>query len=173
MKQYKKNKQFRLPYFNYSSTGLYFITICTKQRNPIFGIIRDGIFIPTDIGKITVECWQNIPVKAPYASIDSFVTMPDHIHGIICINNPDQDQFLKEKIFQPTKRSLSIVVRSYKGAVTLRSREIYPNIDIWQKRFYDRIIRTEKELNAIRTYIENNPMQWEAKRNISKNIIVI
>ena len=136
VKRFKLHKQFRLPYYNYSSTGLYFITICTKNRNPLLGNIRDGLFIPTDIGKIAAECWQNIPLKSPYASIDSFVLMPDHVHGIICINNPDNDQFLKEKMFQPTKRSLSIAVRSFKSAVTLQSRAIYPDIDIWQKRFF-------------------------------------
>jgi len=170
--RYKLHKQFRLPYYNYSSTGLYFITICTKNRNPLFGNIRDGHIIPSDIGKIAIECWENIPFKSPYASVDSFVTMPDHIHGIICINNPDNDKFLKEKIFQPAKRSLSIAVRSFKSAVTLQSRAIYPDIDIWQKRFFDRIIRNEKELNAIRTYIENNPMQWEADKNNPENIMM-
>ncbi|MFZ4621653.1 MAG: transposase [Bacteroidota bacterium] len=159
-KRFKDHKQYRLPYFNYSSTGSYFITVCTKDRVNLFGRIENGKIIVTEMGRIAQDCWEKIPVISSFATLDQYVVMPNHVHGIIKIYNPDEDSFLTTKEFKIRPRSISTVVAGFKSAVTKRCREIDPTIDIWQSRFFDRIIRNDAELNNIRQYIKNNPAQW-------------
>ena len=146
------------------------MTVCTHERKHILGKIVKGELELSPIGKIVEQCWQNIPSSSPYASIDSFVIMPNHVHGIIAIENQDEKREIAEMKFKPEKRSLSIVVRNFKGAVSIRSREQYAGIRIWQSRFYDRIIRNEKELNAVRKYIEDNPLKWEEEKGNTDNL---
>ncbi|MEW5798062.1 MAG: transposase [Bacteroidota bacterium] len=172
--KYKYHKQYRLPYYNYASTNLYFVTICTYKRQEIFGRILNSKINLSDEGKCVEDSWKMIPVVANYAGIDVFVIMPNHIHGIIAINNPDEPRELPTKAFAVRKRSLSNVVRNFKTAVTTKIRKLkndneYP---VWQSRFYDRIIRNEKELNAIRNYIINNPVKWEEERNNPENLLM-
>ncbi len=161
--KYKQNSQYRLPYFNYASSALYFVTVCCHNRNCHFGVVEDGAVVKSWIGEIAESCLNNIPKSSSYASLDSFVIMPDHIHVIIGIDNPDEKVDIPEKIFSPRKRSLSIVVRNFKAAVSIFAGRIDPSLTIWQSRFYDRIIRNERELNSIRKYIEDNPMAWSRK----------
>jgi putative transposase len=168
-KRFQDHKQFRLPYFNYSSTGMYFITVCTKNRIEYFGKVENGQMVPSEMGKIVEACWQLIPRISSFASLDQFVVMPNHVHGIITINNPDEDPFLKQKDFRIRPRSLSTVVAGFKSAVTKRCREIDPTLHVWQSRFFDRIIRNEYELHNVREYIINNPIRWEAVHNQKKN----
>ena len=160
-KRFQDHKQFRLPHFNYSSTGLYYITICTRNKVRYFGRIKNGEMVTSAIGIIAEECWMLIPEISSFASLDQFIIMPDHIHGIIHIDNPDEDSFLKKKEFRIRPRSISTVISGFKSAVTRRCRAIDPDLNIWQSRFFDRIIRNECELNNVRRYIINNPIRWE------------
>ena len=79
----KKRKSIRLLDYDYSQNGLYFITICTKNRECIFGEIKNDEIILTEIGKIVNNCWAEIPKHFPQVSLHKFVIMPNHIHGII------------------------------------------------------------------------------------------
>ena len=170
--KYKQHKQYRLPYYNYASSGLYFVTICRYNSNNIFSEIENGETQLSSIGKYILECLNNLPMKLPYVFLDEYVIMPNHIHVIFVIDNPEEEISIKEKRFQPEKRSLSIVVRNFKSSVTLLARQHSPETKIWQARFYDRIIRNEKELQAIRTYIQNNPLHWEQDRNNAENLMM-
>ena len=172
MKRFKDHKQHRLPYFNYASSALYFITICTKDRIHYFGEISGGKMVLSNFGSIADEYWQMIPQKSPFAQLDVYVIMPDHVHGIIALNNPSEEPFLKQKEFKIRPHSISTVIKGFKSAVTIKCRNIDPSIRIWQARFYDRIIRDEKELIAIRNYIINNPMQWEEDKNNPENLMM-
>ncbi len=169
MKRFKDHKQFRLPYFNYSSTGIYFITICTKNRVDFFGKIEGGSMILSEIGKIAEDCWIKIPEISTFASLDQFIDMPDHVHGIIHINNPDENSLLIKREFKIRPRSISTVVSGFKSAVTKRCHSIDPALIIWQSRFFERIIRNEYELHNVREYIINNPIRWEAVQNQKTN----
>ncbi|MDD8017683.1 MAG: hypothetical protein PHP42_04865 [Bacteroidota bacterium] len=169
---YKIHKQYRLPYYNYASTGLYFVTICAHNRECIFGNIEKGKMNLSLVGEIAEQCWNNIPSSSPYAAIDSFTVMPNHVHGIIAIENDEENREILDMKFQPAKKSLSIVVRNFKAAVSIRAREQFPGIKIRQSRFYDRIIRDERELNAIRKYIENNIIRWEEDKNSPNNLMM-
>ena len=95
--------------------------------------------------------------------------MPDHLHGIIRIDNPDAPRTIERMEFRVQPRSLSSVVRDFKSAATTSVRAMThdPEYCLWQRKFHDRIIRNEKELNAIRNYIETNPIRWEEKRRSS------
>ena len=162
IKRYKDHKQYRLPFFNYASAGLYFITICTHDRKDFLGRIENGKLNPSIIGDIINNCWNNIPASSPYASIDSYILMPNHVHGIIAIENQDQSREIAAVKFAPEKQSLSIVIRNFKAAVSIRVHKQLSMAVIWQSRFYDHIIRNEDELEKIREYIRTNPLQWRS-----------
>jgi len=170
--KYKAKKQYRLPYYNYASSGYYFVTLCTKNRLKYFGSVQNGSIILSDIGRIVERSWQYIPRSSSFATLDQFVIMPNHLHGIILLDNPYEDRELTEKRFEIRNNSLSVIIRTFKAAVTARVREKHPSLLLWQERYYDRIVRNEKELQIVRNYIMNNPLQWEEDRNNSINILM-
>jgi len=98
---YKFRKQYRLPYYNYASSGLYFITICADRRACLFGDVAEEGMRLSPLGDIVVRCWEHIPASSPYASIDAFVVMPNHVHGIIFIDNPDEPREITDMRFEP------------------------------------------------------------------------
>ncbi|MFH0776171.1 MAG: transposase [Patescibacteria group bacterium] len=164
----------RLKDFDYSTDGAYFVTICTANREQIFGKICDGKMILNEFGKITEKCWRDLPNHYSNCVLDEFVVMPNHFHGIIWIeNNFDPDngksvgnghaRSLQETVLSlPKKTNLSTVIGSFKSATTKIIRQQNSQIDSgWQKSFFDRIIRDEDELNRIRDYIWQNPENWE------------
>ena len=177
MKEYFQNK-YRIPtaratWHNYRE-GMYFITICTHQHKPYFGRIvsRPGLeenqLKLTEVGRIVKENLQQISCHYHYAEIPVFVIMPNHIHFIIIIDSPDNQNgdvarnvstdTGKQKTISPQKGSLATVIRGFKSAITKYARERGIAF-AWQTRFYDRIVRNQNELNAIVEYIENNPFK--------------
>ena len=169
--QYQVESQ-RLPDWDYTAPGWYFVTICTKERNPYFGEIVDGEMIRNELGKIAHNFWFEIPSHHGNVSIDEFIIMPDHVHGILRLTDIEDvvetlhaTSLRKEsnsnsgyyKGISPKKGSLSTIIRSYKSAVT---REIHKHRSpsfAWQSRYYDHIIRTETDLDDLREYIHLNP----------------
>lgn len=158
-------KRYRLPYFNYASSHLSFVTICTDKRVPLFGTVRNGVMHLSREGRMADESWLLIPQLCDYASLDEYVIMPDHIHGIIAIENPDEPRSIAAPVFAVRQRSVSTAVRNFKSAVTTKIRKLHddPGCIVWQSRFYERIIRSDDALYRIREYIRNNPAAWEAK----------
>ena len=191
----------RLNGFDYAKPGNYFITICTKDREPLFGEIIDGKIKLSESGKIVSDCWSDLPNHYPNIILDEFIVMPNHIHGIIIIRNRTDNNL---------NHGLSEFIRAFKSFSSRRINKLHklnivdldfvetglrpvstspngtspngtspngtsPNgtpstgttsavatptaipSKIWQPRFYDRIIRTDNELNRIRLYIKNNP----------------
>ncbi len=158
----------RLKNWDYSSEGYYFVTICEKNRNLVFGDIQGDTVILTQLGRSAMECWTAIPEHFPFVELGAFCIMPNHIHGIIVINS---DQSVETQNFAslqcnrpgnkfgPQSNNLASIIRGFKVGVTKFARE--NDIDFaWQPRYYDRIIRDEQELFAVRTYIRNNPAEW-------------
>jgi len=154
----------RLDGFDYSKPGNYFITICTKDRKPLFGEIIDEKIRLSETGKIVSECWSDLPNHYQNIILDEFIVMPNHIHGIIIIRNGLDNN---------SKHGLSEFIRAFKSFSSRRINELRKSkiVDvrtvetglrpvsttIWQPRFYDRIIRSDNALNRIRLYIKNNP----------------
>lgn len=168
----------RLPHYDYSHPGAYFITVRTYKKQLLFGDIVDGKMRLSSFGNIVSHCWQAIPMHFLNANLDRFVIMPNHLHGIIIL----QDNLRGAACCAPTKKtnvegnrqinkpacgSLSAIVRSFKSAVTKRINEVRktPGAPVWQRSFWDHIIRNEQDLNRIRQYILNNPLKWHLDRH--------
>ena len=151
----------RLKGYDYSSPGEYFITICTLDKQCVLGDVVDKEMQLNEIGKIVAQCWEEIPNHFPNVELDAFVAMPNHVHGIIIINDRGRDVQLNVSTrLSPKRGSLSVIVRTFKAAVTTICRRQGYHEFGWQSRFYEHIIRSEKELNIIRDYIVNNPAAW-------------
>ncbi len=177
---HRQRKQIRLRGYDYRNAGAYFVTICTHQRRCTFGTVRSGVMSPNAWGQVVIKLWHTIPEFRPYVLLDEFQCMPNHVHLILWITSDDAPNVLPHNdvvvgtqraasLQQPTgmpnvkSKSLSAIIRAYKSAVTkeindLRGEKHPP---IWQGRFHDRIIRNERELNAIRRYIRANPANWQ------------
>lgn len=151
MSSLPQRKSPRLQGYDYSSSGAYFITICTYQRSHLLGEITDGEMLPSTAGVIAVKCWQAIPDHYADVSIDAFVVMPNHIHGILFLHT-DKSRFHTQ---------LGRVINAFKGAVTAQVRAVNgAETVVWQGRYHDHIIRSETELSVLRAYIEANPITW-------------
>ncbi|CAN5123371.1 transposase [soil metagenome] len=160
----------RLRVWDYSSNGYYFITICVKDRKCVLGEIKDKKMFLSDIGNIIKEEWFQTSKIRSNVSLDEFVIMPNHIHGILIINSnveTSRRDVSTNKKLQPN--SLGSIVGQFKSIATKRIRNIYPEFS-WQPRYYDHIIRNEISLQSIREYIRWNPFKWEIdEENPSKS----
>ena len=170
---YSVKKRYRLLDYDYSSTGFYFVTICTKNKARHFGdIIKEKISL-SNIGEMTKKYWLSIPDRFDNAILDEWVIMPNHIHGINIIMN-DEKKNAPRRV--PTgmrplvKSSLSSIINHFKGNVKKWCNKNGFNYFTWQPRFYDHIIRNEKSLRTIQEYIVNNPLKWELDKNNPENI---
>ncbi len=148
----------RLPNCNYRINGYYFVTVCCHDRNPFFGEIKYGIMRPNVIGHVISNHWEDHLKQARHARLDTFVLMPDHVHAIIEITNCVMNR-------APT--ALGEIVRQIKArcTYTIRQHAVYADMRIWQRNYYERIIRDDVELQNVRQYIHNNPSQWWEKYN--------
>jgi REP element-mobilizing transposase RayT len=160
MGQFKSRKPNRLKDFDYSVEGVYYITICTFERREYFGFIENDKVILNDFGNIAKQRWSDLP-DHHNVTIDSFIIMPNHVHGVIIINN-----IVGAGPARPSKKNnLSTIIGSYKSGVT---RQINKTNNVgfkWQRSFYDHIVRTDESLYKIREYITNNPLNWHMDKN--------
>lgn len=148
----KLRKHTRLPVYDYSTPGRYFVTMCTDFMQSIFGDITDGSMRLNEFGTIAHNCWEEVPTHFPEAELDFFQVMPNHVHAILLLGD--------------RSHKLGHIIGSYKAAVTKRIHELPGNsgITVWERSFYDHIIRDEDSLRQIRRYITNNPLKWELDR---------
>ena len=160
----KHRKPNRLKNYDYSSGGYYFVTTCVYKRENSFGYIENGKMILNQYGKIIEKCYMDLINHYQNCSLDKFVIMPNHIHGIIVVQNINQPVGNGLKPF-PTKYSLSEIIRGFKTFSSRRIHELGLDSFKWQKSFYDHIIRDEYSLFKIRKYIKDNPINWDVDRN--------
>ena len=168
----KPRKSNRLRVYDYSLPGYYFVTICTNDMQELFGSVRDGKMMMNDNG---ILVYQNLIKIAEFYSeieLDEFVVMPNHIHAVIIINVGDAKFASPTSVNNDrTKMTLSKVIQQFKRACSLSLRSIDSSIqNLWQRSFYDRIIRNEKELYSIRKYIQENPLRWNLEKNLTENL---
>lgn len=167
----------RLQKWDYSNNGAYFITICTQNRHHFFGYIQNQEMQLSEIGKLAEKFWYEIPNHFSMIELGNFVVMPNHVHGILIIDKPNDESFVEtrqclvstvetnsiigsSRFQNQGKNTISSIVGSYKSIVTKMSRQINPNF-AWQSRFYDHIIRNSKSFDTIQNYIEQNPLKWK------------
>jgi REP element-mobilizing transposase RayT len=161
----------RLQNYDYSSPGYYFVTVCTRNMNFYFGKTVDGEMYLSGIGMITRQCWLEIPVHYPHVQLDKFVIMPNHIHGIIIINDvrAQNSEPLQNKYQYIIPRSLGCIIRGFKIGVTKWCRQNgHPEFQ-WKRNYHDHVIRNDKDLNRIRKYIRDNPLKWDIDKENPKN----
>ena len=153
-------RSMRLKNYDYSRKGLYFITICTQNRVCFFGDVKNDEIILNGAGKTVETCWLEIPSHFPHVKVDAFCIMPNHIHGILIIM-----ESVGAKNFLPlrhgTSKTIGSIVRGFKIGVTKWAYQHTPYQKLWQRNYYERIIRDENELNHIREYIIENPLNWQ------------
>jgi putative transposase len=181
----------RLSGWDYGSNGLYYVTICTKDRMRYFGEIvpvpntceenedtklylseneinDTAILQPTIIGEIAHANWQDIPNHFPFVELDAFVVMPNHIHAVLCINKPNKLDWQINR-FGVQSMNLASVIRGYKTSV--KTYATTNDLEFsWQPRYYDHVIRNEKEYLNIIGYIKQNPKQWLLKGDNQDNL---
>ena len=161
----------RLKGWDYRNPGYYFVTICTKHREPYFGRVVNGGMVLSAVGERAAHCWREIPRHHAGVELDEFMIMPNHMHGIVIICNPVETlhatSLRRETLMSeisPKAGSLGVIIRSYKSAVTrLAGLAGFKNFS-WQARYYDHIVRDENSLCNIRQYIIDNPARWELDR---------
>ncbi|AQG78183.1 transposase [Spirosoma montaniterrae] len=163
----------RLAEYDYGSNGMYFITICTKNRECRFGeIITDSngewFLQPTPIGQRVLEGWHAISHYQPYVLLDVFQLMPNHLHGVLWICKDNYEGW-QPNVFGPQRQNLASIVRGFKSGVKTFATTNGLVFD-WQPRYYDRVIRNIDELNRIRQYIDANPYNWYKDQDNSENL---
>ncbi len=157
--RYPTRKLMRLPSFDYRTGGAYFVTIVTADRAPLFGAVTDGTMEPSPLGEIAVARWLHMgEARRDHVTLDAFVLMPNHIHGVLFIDVGVTPSDRGRRFSEPQARSLSTIVGGYKGAV---SREASVGSSVWQRGFYDHLIRSDNDLARVRRYIAENPAKWD------------
>ncbi|MAG44673.1 transposase [bacterium] len=167
----------RLKNWDYSSYGHYHVVICIKNNIEYFGKIQDNKMNLNLYGKIATYYWKKIPDFYSNIKNDKFIVMPDHIHGIIVINNENYENHVvgTEHCSVPTRKILKIqkkygllskIIKSFKEITTKTIRKKYNDYNFqWQRSYYDHIIRNQESLYNHRNYIINNPINWKNDRN--------
>lgn len=181
---FPNRKSTRLEFFDYTSENAYFVTICTYGRVPLFGEVVDNGILLNDAGKMVEQTWQQLCERFPFVELNEFVVMPNHIHGIVVLRRRGEPCVRPSAInsLRPTtincgppsklpkgtdENSLGRVVQAFKSMAmhqyiqNVRLKKWAPfEHRIWQRNYHEHIIRNENDLNHIREYIINNPLQW-------------
>ncbi len=165
--------------YDYSQAGAYFITVCTQGRECLFGEIIDGNMRLNGYGRVVGDEWLRSTEIRREIELDEWVVMPNHIHAIIAIINhrrgdrpvaPTRENIQSHRLRGPRPKSISALLAGFKSAVTKQINQIRrtPSVPVWQRNYYEHVIRNEHELTRIRQYIANNPAQWALDRENPK-----
>ncbi len=187
-----QRRSIRLKGYDYSNPGAYFVTVCTRDRLPLLGMVNNAEIILTPIGRIVDAFWNLIPQHFKGVGIDVYVVMPNHLHGVIVISGEDRGEALAEGVSRlnqeetanasplhplgtdnpPSTRrnprgtqrgSLGAIIQNFKSVSTRKGNQLRgtPGVSLWQRNYYEHIIRNKNELDRIRRYIVDNPLKWE------------
>lgn len=161
-------KSLRLKYYDYRQNGLYFLTLCCKNRECLFGEIISETMVFNQLGEKAAEFWLHIPNYYPQARLHQFVVMPNHLHGIIEIVKDTKGEchspLQRDNKFNGTSQTIGAMIRGFKAGLTSWSRKNTVHYDLWQRNYYEHIIRNEKTYQKIVEYITNNPILWTQDR---------
>ena len=152
-----KRRSIRLPDYDYSQNNAYFMTICTKDRLPTIdsGIIRG----------IIQKAWEKFPNHYPTVILDEFVIMPNHVHGIIIINNDNNEGIRRGEVTSPLRKKITLgqIVAYFKYQSTKSINQIRRSIGVpfWQRNYYEHVIRNDDDLHRTRRYIRENLLKWD------------
>ncbi|SHE19209.1 hypothetical protein BBROOKSOX_539 [Bathymodiolus brooksi thiotrophic gill symbiont] len=165
----KPRKANRLKNYDYSQNNYYYITTCTYNMREYFGQVSNEIMTINNFGEIVEKCWLDLSSHYQNCILDEYVVMPNHFHGIVIIDNEREENGYKPF---PTSHGLSEIMRGFKTFSSKRINEEDVLVKFrWQKSFYDRVIRDQKELDNIRSYIVDNPLKWHLDKNNPINLV--
>ena len=167
----RRRRSVRIPGNDYALPRAYFVTICTYRKSLFFGDVKNGIVTLNLYGEAAIIEWFRTTELREYVILfeDEFILMPNHVHGIIHIKHPSgavgarhRHAPTEEKFGMPRSGTRGTMIRAYKSAVTRRVNKIRgtPAMKVWQRNYYEHIIRDESELNRICCYIRGNPALW-------------
>jgi REP-associated tyrosine transposase len=167
----RRRRSIRLKHYDYTQSGAYFVTIVMKGRACLLGDIVDQEMRLNNIGHAVQDVWENLVDHYPQIELDAFVVMPNHVHGIIVIVDHRGDVGAGVGAgLRPaptkTQHGLPEIVRAFKSFSARRINEIRhtPGAPIWQRNYFEHVIRTEESWNRIRQYILDNPARWTFDR---------
>jgi REP element-mobilizing transposase RayT len=176
-----RRRSIRLKEYDYSQPGAYFVTVCVNRRRCILAHIRDENVVLSRVGAVVQRCWEDVPNHFSAVELDAFVIMPNHLHGILVLhgrgvqlNAPTPGTPVrrgKHAAISPKRNTLSVIIRTFKAAVTTQcGKNRHPSFK-WQRNYYEHIIRNEAELNRIRQYILYNPTLWQFDRENPERVL--
>ncbi len=171
----------RLPKYDYATTGAYYVTLCAYGRECLFGEIVRGRMRLNDVGWMVENCWNGLPSRFCYMRLDEYVIMPNHIHGIVvitgtcrgeaCLRPPSDNRNQGEHKVRPygtLSNTLGRIIQAFKSLTTnecirnVKQHNWRPFAEkLWQRNYYEHVIRNEKDLNEKRRYIALNPRLWK------------
>jgi len=159
-----RRRSIRLRDYDYSEAGAYFVTICAQDRRLLFGTVDEAAVRLTACGEIVQAAWESLPARYPHISLDLFVVMPNHVHGIIVLVHPD-DLAVEATGLKATpsrRHAVPEIVRAFKtfSARKVNEQRGTPGEPVWQRNYYEHVVRDEKDLRRIQEYILNNPAAW-------------
>ncbi len=157
-----RRRSIRLKGFDYSQAGAYFVTVVVRDWECSFGRVFDGAIQLNDTGRLVRDSWEWLAVQHPYVALDEYIVMPNHLHGIIVISDQCRGGSRTASNSMPPK-PLGRLIGAFKTVSTKRVNfaSETPGKPIWQRNYYEHVIRNDKELTDIREYIVNNPIRWE------------
>lgn len=188
-------RSIRLKGYNYSQEGIYFITLCCQDKQHFFGEIQNGNMMLNELGEIIKEEWEKTPLIRTNISLGAYIIMPDHFHAILHI---DQQITKKEDYipnqFKSPSQTIGAIIRGFKGATTIRIKKLNSNstgesqfaptpttqfaptkptqftlTKIWQRNYFEKIVRDQRAYDNITQYIIDNPKKWEIKKKLTQN----
>lgn len=164
----RRKNSMRYAGYDYTAPGAYFVTICAENGRALFGQVLDNVMHLNPLGKIALACWQTFRLKHQgKIAVPAACVMPNHVHGLLVFQQLATSGASAEpavrRFGQPIAGSLSALVGAYKAEVTRQAQahELLPSESgLWQRNFWDRIVRDEQELETVRNYIETNSARW-------------
>ena len=161
-------RSIRLKEYDYSRAGAYFVTISARNRQCLFGKIEDGKVQLSAAGEIVQSEWLRSESVRRNVVLDEFVIMPNHVHGIIMLTDKTGFVGATRRVAPtrpcgPVPGSIGAIIGQFKSAATKRINQLRKTrgARVWQRNYYEHVLRNENELDRVREYMTNNPLRWE------------
>jgi len=164
-------RSIRLREYDYRGAGAYFVTICAFQRECLFGEVVGGEMRSNATGMVVEACWRVISTHFHNVLLDEFVVMPNHFHGILHVVGEKQGSSASPLRDGTLSGSLGAIIQNFKSVSTRKINKLRnnPGCPVWQRNYYEHVVRNEADLTSIREYIANNPLKWEFDENNPAN----
>ena len=170
MIEYRRRNTLRYVGYDYTNAGAYFVTFRVHRSQHLFGEVVNGVMVLSPLGRIADQCWAEFAERHTDARVDVHVIMPNHGHVLLWVlGPPDSGAPGKTRKFgDAIAGSLSSLIGAYKSGVTQQAlnRGLIAATPLWQRNFYDHIVRGDAELERIREYIRQNPARWQRGREV-------